>query len=421
MTSDLPTGWSLWSLSDLVEIFDGPHATPRKTAEGPIFLGIANLNNGRLDLTDVEHLSEEDFVRWTKRVTPTVGDIVFSYETRLGEAAYIADELRFCLGRRMGLLRVKSDVVLPRFLLYAYLGPQFQNVIRERTIHGSTVDRIPLNAMAAFPILLPELHEQERVLAILGALDGKIDSNRKLASLLEQTVAALFRARFVDFVGTDEFEESEIGPIPRGWTTSALASLARFVNGKAFTKDATGQGRPILRIKELNAGIQSDTLRTNMNVAEEHLARHQDILFAWSGSLAVYRWSGPESVINQHIFKVIPDGYPSWFVYQWVRQHMPEFQAIARDKATTMGHIQRRHLSEALVALPDPDTLARVGELLEPLDQWQGILASEVESLATIRDSLLPELISGEIRVPDTSDSEEAIGLAVEQLAGASA
>lgn len=84
-----------------------------------------------------------------------------------------------------------------------------------------------------------------------------------------------------------------------------------------------------------------------------------------------------------------------------------------------MGHIQRRHLSEARVTLPDPDTLARMSDLLEPLDRWQGILASEIASLAATRDALLPKLISGETRVPDTTDSEEVIGPAAGQLAGA--
>ena len=254
---------------------------------------------------------------------------------------------------------------------------------------------------------------------IVSAFDDKIDSNRRLGTRLEEIAAALFRARLVDFVGVEDFEASEVGPIPRGWTTGSLTSLARFINGKAFTKEANAEGRPILRIKELNAGIRDDTLRTDVTAAEEYLARHHDILFAWSGSAAVYRWSGPESLINQHIFKVIPEGYPPWFVYQWVRRHMPEFQAIARDKATTMGHIQRRHLSEARVTLPDSDTLARMSDLLEPLDRWQGILASEIASLAATRDALLPKLISGETRVPDTTDSEEVIGPAAGQLAGA--
>ena len=118
----LPGMWQRIALGDIVEIFDGPHATPKKTERGPIFLGISNLVSGRLDLAKTEHLSEEDYTCWTRRVTPRSGDVVFSYETRLGEAALIPAGLRCCLGRRMGLLRPKGDKVDSYFLLYAFLG-----------------------------------------------------------------------------------------------------------------------------------------------------------------------------------------------------------------------------------------------------------------------------------------------------------
>src|SRR3990170_141963 len=139
--------WRTHRLGDLVEIYDGPHATPPNALSGPIFLGISNLAGGRLDLSNTEHLSEEDFVRWTRRVTPQPGDVVFSYETRLGEAALITGGLRCCLGRRMGLLRPKDQAIDSRFLVYAYLGDEFQETLRQRTVHGSTVDRIPLIEM----------------------------------------------------------------------------------------------------------------------------------------------------------------------------------------------------------------------------------------------------------------------------------
>jgi type I restriction enzyme, S subunit len=100
--------WRELAIGELAEIFDGPHATPPKTSDGPVFLGISNLAQGRLDLANTEHLSEEDYMRWTRRVEPQTGDVVFSYETRLGEAAFIPSDLRCCLGRRMGLLRARA-------------------------------------------------------------------------------------------------------------------------------------------------------------------------------------------------------------------------------------------------------------------------------------------------------------------------
>ena len=192
--------WRTTPLSDLAEIYDGPHATPNKTANGPVFLGISNLDNGRLNLSQTNHLSEEDFERWTRRVIPRKDDIVFSYETRLGEAAQIPQNLHCCLGRRMGLLRPKTDKIDARFLLYAYLGPRFQETLRSRTIHGSTVDRIPLTEMGSFPIDIPrDLPEQHAIAHILGTLDDKIELNRRMNETLEDMARALFKSWFIDF------------------------------------------------------------------------------------------------------------------------------------------------------------------------------------------------------------------------------
>src|ERR1019366_1010912 len=147
--------------------------------------GISSLDRGRLSLNDSAHLSEADFATWTRRVLPRAGDVVFSYETRLGEAAIIPEGIRCCLGRRMGLMRPDPAKVDARFLLYAFLGPEFQEVIRERTIHGSTVERILLTELPDFPIRLPDLATQRFIADLLGALDDKIELNRRRNRTLE--------------------------------------------------------------------------------------------------------------------------------------------------------------------------------------------------------------------------------------------
>jgi type I restriction enzyme S subunit len=140
------------TVGKVCQIFDGPHATPTRLSSGPIFLGITSLHKGRIDLSSSDHVSESDFVKWTRRVTPQAGDVVFSYETKLGEAAIIPEGLRCCLGRRMGLMRPDPKHLDSRFLLYYFLGPEFQQVIRARTIHGSTVERLSLNEFPDFPL-----------------------------------------------------------------------------------------------------------------------------------------------------------------------------------------------------------------------------------------------------------------------------
>lgn len=166
-------GWDLKSLKDVATIFDGPHATPRKTKSGPWYLSITSLRDGELDLSKSAHLSESDFPAWTKRTEVLPGDTLFSYETRLGQAALWQRTEPAALGRRMGLLRPNASI-LPEFLTASYLGPGFQEQIRQRTTEGATVDRIPIANMADWPIWVPPLDQQREL----------VDRLRKLTDLL---------------------------------------------------------------------------------------------------------------------------------------------------------------------------------------------------------------------------------------------
>ncbi len=416
--------WREVAIDELAEIFDGPHATPAKTTEGPVFLGISNLAQGRLDLANTEHLSERDYSRWTRRVEPQTGDVVFSYETRLGEAAFIPSGLRCCLGRRMGLLRARAHKVDQRFLLYAYLGPRFQETLRSRTIHGSTVDRIPLIDMPGFPIELPDdIAEQRAIAHILGTLDDKIELNRRMNETLEAMARALFKSWFVDFdpvrakaegrdpglpqpladLFPDSFEDSELGEIPTGWAVRSLDEIAGFLNGLALQKYPPKDGRslPVIKIAQLRTGDTTGADAANADLEPDYVVQDGDVLFSWSGSLECVLWTGGRGALNQHLFKVASAEFPKWFYYLWIHQHLADFRHIAAGKATTMGHIQRHHLSDAKVVVPGPDTLQAASDALSPL--VQRVITTRIDSrtLAALRDTLLPKLISGELRVKD--------------------
>ena len=226
------------SIGHIAKIFDGPHATPIKTDAGPFFLSISSLEGGRLDLSKSAHLSEELFKKWTKRVTPRKGDLLFSYETRLGEAALMSDGVRACLGRRMGLLRPCSDKVIPEYLLYAYLSPAFQKTIVANTITGATVDRIALKEMPNFPIRIPGMEEQTKVAGLLKNIDAKIDCNNRINAELEAMAKTLYDYWFVQF----DFPDANGKPykssggkmvynvklkrdVPEGWQVLALSDV----------------------------------------------------------------------------------------------------------------------------------------------------------------------------------------------------
>jgi type I restriction enzyme, S subunit len=382
-------GWETVAIGDIcAAIYDGPHATPKKTTEGPIFLGISNLQNGQINLSDAEHLSEEDFIKWTRRVTPRENDIVFSYETRLGEAALAPKALRFCLGRRMALMRPDINKVVPRFLLYAYLGPEFQQTLRARTVHGSTVDRIPLIEFPTFPISIPPISEQRAIAGILGALDDKIESNRRMNRTLESMAWAVFRHWFL------EGEENK-------WEEKSLDEIADFLNGLALQKfpPEDDDYLPVIKIAQLRKNDTKDADKASTTIPPEYVIKDGDILFSWSGSLEVIVWCGGKGALNQHLFKVTSEKYPKWFYYYWTKYHLPEFQEIAAGKATTMGHIQRHHLRDAKVLVPIKEELQEMDKIMSPL--LDKIINHEKESrtLASLRDTLLPKLMRGEVRV----------------------
>ena len=139
-------------------IYDGPHATPQEASEGAVFLGIKNItDDGRLDFSEIRHVSESDLPRWTRRVVPSPGDVVFTYEATLHRYAVIPEGFRGCLGRRVALIRPNPKKANSRFLLYYFLSHEWRQVVEGNVISGATVDRVPLEKFPDFPVRLPTL------------------------------------------------------------------------------------------------------------------------------------------------------------------------------------------------------------------------------------------------------------------------
>ena len=181
-------GWVQSAIGEVAEVYDGPHATPKTVDSGPIFLGISALQDGKINLGETRHVTPEDFIRWTRRVKPMAEDVVFSYETRLGQAAIIPTELDCCLGRRMGLVRANGKRLNPRFFVYQYISPPFREFLNSRTVRGATVDRIALKEFPTFQIGLPCLDEQEQIASSFEALRTE---TQRLKSIYQRKLAAL--------------------------------------------------------------------------------------------------------------------------------------------------------------------------------------------------------------------------------------
>ena len=161
----------------------------------------------------------------------------------------------------------------------------------------------------------------------------------------------------------------------------------------------------MIKIAQLRKGSTEGADSANSDVSDEYIVNDRDLLFSWSGTLEVEFWFGGRGALNQHLFKVTSADYPSWFCFLWLRHHLPWFRAVAASKATTMGHIKRSHLHEVEVVVPSEDVLRGADVIVGSLYEHHAQLMFEMHKLGEIRDLLLPELLSGRLRV-DATHSE---------------
>ncbi|WP_017523024.1 restriction endonuclease subunit S [Pusillimonas noertemannii] len=267
---------------------------------------------------------------------------------------------------------------------------------------------------------------------LLEGLEERITLLRETNKTLEFIAQAIFKSWFVDFdpvrakmegrqpEGVDEataalfpdsFEESELGLMPRGWQEKSLDKVANYLNGLALQKfPPTGTNDlPVIKIAQLRKGDTNGADLASGNIKSEYIVHDGDVLFSWSGSLEVEVWCGGTGALNQHLFKVTSAQYPKWFYYLWTKHHLPSFRQVAASKATTMGHIQRKHLSAAKATVPSTGLMDEASKVFIPLIDLQIENALRMRNLVAIRDTLLPRLVSGQLSMPVESRVAKAI------------
>ena len=280
------------------------------------------------------------------------------------------------------------------------------------------------------PVPIPPPPERLRIAQVLGSLDDKIELNRELNATLQATARAIFRSWFADLSpvrARAEGRPTGLAPdleglfpstfsvgaegVPEGWSERPLSSIGRFLNGLALQKyPADGPDfLPVIKIAELRAGAWNDGDRANLAVPTDYVLNDGDLLFSWSGSLLHRVWCGGRGALNQHLFKVTSDTAPVWFLHEAIELHMPSFRETAAHKATTMGHIQRRHLDEALVVIPDAKLLKAADAVIGPMFERKLLNLKQNRTLAALRDLILPKLMSGELRVREAERAIEAV------------
>ena len=441
-------------LGDCLElVIDHRGKTPKKLGADWVDQGIPtvsakNVNGGRLVSRDsIRFVSYDVYKKWMKQDVKRGDCFLVSEGATLGECMLWDYDYPIVLGQRIFCLRADPNILYPRYL-YAYMTSRaFQDEIIGRAT-GTSVDGLRQTEVLKLKITLPPLTQQRRIGDILYFLDNKIELNRRMNVTLEAMAQTLFQSWFVDFdpvrakldgrqsfaidnavasLFPDCFEDSKLGKIPKGWSVGPLRALAESgrnsiaggpFGSKLTRTDYVDKGIPVIRGSNMTASMgwfrdcdfvyvsaeKAETLKTNM-------AAPGDVVFTQRGTLGQVALlpidaCHPRYVISQSQMKMTcASGVPPEYVYLFFRQPSVIDYIIGNATSSGVPHINLSFLREFNVLLPSRNVLSAFELAVRPLHRRITSNANESEKLAAIRETLLPKLLTGEIR-PATINRE---------------
>lgn len=433
-------------------VVDCPHSTPEWTDSGFVVLRNQNIKDGRLDLSAPSYTDEEHFKQRVRRMAPRPGDIVITREAPMGEVCKIPEGLTCCLGQRQVLLRPKAGIN-PDYLLYALQSPAVQEQIRWNEGTGSTVSNIRIPVLEKIEI--PRLDSSEEfIAATLKSVDDKIDLNRRINQTLEAMAQAIFKSWFVDFdpvkaktaaiqegrdplraamsaisgksddeldalppeqydsllvtaaLFPDEMQESELGGIPRGWFVRSMPDCIDVNPPRTLKKGSVAQYLDMANVPTNSARVQNVVSReftsgSKFKNGDTLLARITPCLENGKTAFVDFLvgdevgWGSTEFIVLRP-----KNGLPEPFSYFLCRD--PDFRAFAiAQMAGTSGRqrVPNDCFGGYKLVEPVEEVAIEFGRLAGTALNQIKALDEEAKTLAPLRDSLLPKLLSGELSV----------------------
>jgi type I restriction enzyme S subunit len=407
--------WPRLRLADVCARITVGHVGPmahRYVSSGIPFLRSQNVQPFRLDLAGIKFI-DEAFHAELRKSALSPGDVVVVRTGYPGTACVVPKSLPRANCADMVVI-TPSDSLHPYFLAALFNSTWGRGSVGGVLV-GVAQQHFNIAAARAMEVPLPPFPEQYKIAGILSAYDDLIENSIRRIKLLEEIARAIYREWFVDFRFPGHkgirMVESELGPIPEGWEVQPFSELAEYVNGFAFGPEHWGSvGRPIIKIKELKAGVTSETPRyAGTNIPPKFNISDGDLLFSWSADLGAYLWAGGEALLNQHLFNVVPvPALNRTYMFHALSEAMPGFRA--RSAGTTMRHIKRSALAEVRTVIPPDSLIEGFREVAEPLHSLSRVLARANPRLRLARELLLPKLVSGDIDVSalDIDASDQA-------------
>ena len=361
-------------IKEICEVYDGPHATPKKTVDGPVYLGIdAITDDGKIDAKEFAHLSEEDYIKWTKRVTPQYGDIVFSYEATLGRYALIPKDFYGCLGRRLAIIRNISDDIDTLWLYYYFLSPEWKQFIQSKVIKGSTVNRISVEDFPTYTVPNISINVQHNIANILSKIDKKVALNNNINDNLEQQAYLIFENMMAK--------------------AEAHRLKGKYIEAKFLTSVITG--KEDVNFSVPNGKYKFFTCSNKPLYCNSYAFDTSSILIAGNGDFNVKHYSGKFNAY-QRTYVLTPKKEYFALLY------LASLYRINSFKSSSSGSIVKFITKSDVENIPVfiPDDTAYLDELNKLLlAQEQNSLENEL--LVQLRDWLLPMLMNGQATIAD--------------------
>ena len=317
------------------------------------------------------------------------GDLLYTWACNFGPVIWTGKKAIYHY--HIWKVEENPEIIDRHFLFYLLL---CSTESFKQSTNGSVMIHITKKDMERQEVRVPSLEIQKQIASILDSLYNKIELNNRINHNLIKLAQELFNNKIAENACRSS-----------GWRSASLLDIAEYLNGLAMQKYPAINGEfslPVLKIKELGQqACDANSDRCTETIPEQYIVKDGDIIFSWSGTLLLDFWCGGKCGLNQHLFKVSSDMYPDWFVYFWTKHHLDRFIRIAKDKAVTMGHIKRGDLGKAEVVIPEDAVMKKLDGEIAPLISECIERRIENRKLQGLRNSLLPKLMSGELKIND--------------------
>ena len=357
--------------------------------------------------------------------SPQDGDILLTSVGTLGVPYYVFGDGEFYFkdGNVTWFRNFKAEID-SKFLFYWLSSPATQRRLDEISI-GSTQRALTISALKSLEIDLPCISTQQMIVRVLDAVTDRIALLRETNATLEAIAQALFKSWFVDFdpvhakargeppqgmdnataaLFPDSFEESELGMIPKGWRVGSIYDIASVIYGAPFASkkfNTENLGIPLIRIRDLkseNPGVYTEEIHP-----KGYLVQPGDLVVGMDGEFRAYIWGGTPAWLNQRVCVFMPKGdYSSAYVNYTIKPQLASVEAT--ETATTVIHLGKNDIDHFKSIIPDTTILKLFSEITSPI--YSKIVEGKLkaQTLAQLRDTLLPKLISGQLRLPEAEE-----------------